>query len=539
MTTSPQFAGQRAVVALLNRASTTHRLSILDRLVSNTSSPFRLVAERSLRLSLPEDDDLLRSLLAHEISTQGEAETLVRWALKFTAATSFFIVLETKHAAQDSAVDVLLRDFAPSLWETYGQDEIYVSPDCATAEMQIELLFPHGLDSDATAAADSVHTLSLVSPAEHAPPMIPNASSSSAAESAFSHTSAASTSTTATSIRPQSRASVQSAFKARPIPTTVKSAPSIQLRLSKAAALRMGVQLPESPARLASRNASPNKDAAGVGISGVVKRPVAPPVSLKAPSIAPRLNKAAMARQGGSSAAAPAQIKSASRPASAAAGASRHAFPSTLSTSADAPPRKQVDFSNTPGHKRHSLIGKTTIASIAPPTIAPRQNRASMSRIQPQTLATASPRPTSGDAASAPPSSFKGASLVGRTGSSSTSTASVSTPQSASHRDRTPIDFTATPGHKRTSLSLSIPSLAAPSLAPRQNRASLARTQPPGAASPRRTEKSSAKTDFTAVAGHKRSSLSFSLSSLRAPSIEPRLNRAAGVRMGMGKGAGA
>ncbi|GAC95184.1 hypothetical protein PHSY_002759 [Pseudozyma hubeiensis SY62] len=530
MTTSPQFDSQRAVVALLNQASTVHRLSILDHLVDTKSSPFQLVAERSLCLSLPEDDDLLRSLLAHEISTQGEAETLVRWALKFTAATSFFIVLEMKHATQDSAVEVLLRDFAPNLWETYGQDEIYVSPDCATAEMQIELLFPHGLDSDTTAVTDSTHTLSLASPVEHAPPMVPNASSSSAAESAFSYTSAASTSTAATSVRPQSRASsAHPTFKARPIPTTVKSAPSIQPRLSKAAALRMGVQLPDSPARVASRNVSPTKDSASVGISGVVKRPVAPPVSLKAPSIAPRLNKAAMARQGGPSAAAP---ELAGRPASAAAGATRHAFPTTLSTSADAAPRKQVDFSNTPGHKRHSLIGKTTIASIAPPTIAPRQNRASMSRIQPQTLATASSRPTSRDAASAPPSSFKGASLARRS--------SVSTPQSAAHRDRAPVDFTATPGHKRTSLSLSIPSLAAPSLAPRQNRASLARTQQPsGTASPRLTEKSPAvkATDFTAVAGHKRSSLSFSLSSLRAPSIEPRLNRAAGVRMGMGKGA--
>ena len=72
---------------------------ILNDLASEASSPFEVVAERSLRFSLPEDDELLRSLLANEIETHGEAETLVKWALKFTSSTNFFCVLKFKSEA--------------------------------------------------------------------------------------------------------------------------------------------------------------------------------------------------------------------------------------------------------------------------------------------------------------------------------------------------------------------------------------------------------------------------------------------------------
>lgn len=581
MTSTPsQPDQQRVVVALLNRASTNHRLTILDRLVSDVASPFQLVAEHSLRLSLPQDDELLRSLLANEIDTYGEAETLVRWALKFTAANNFFLVLKLKHPSNEThhtnICQLFIADHAPALWEAYGQDEIYVSPDCATAEMQIQLLFPDGIDNSVLDVQGSP-TESSVALALQAPLMMHNMSSSSAGESAFSSTSVISTtSTTATttttttatpSLRPQSRASMNSStFKARPIPSTVKSKPLIQPRLSRAAALRMGVELPESPARSQqqSRNTSPSKVAAGgnVGISGVAKRPVAPPVSLKAPSIVPRLNKAAMARQGGGEAAV-----STGRPTSA-AGNSRLAFPSSTAAAGGvsdaARPRREVDFSNTPGHKRQSLVGRSSIASIAPPSIAPRQNRASMSRIQQQPgggfvpFTVSSPRSTS--AAAAPPSAYRGTALAGRTLSSAAaprhSTGAKAGGEIVEAKQRKPISFAHTPGHKRASLSLSIPSLAAPLVAPRQNRASLARTQPPSsnaialsshhsnnnaaaaAKSPAQTvagkENSPTKPDFASVPGHKRASLSFSLASLRAPSIAPRLNKAAGARIGLG-----
>ncbi|SPO26382.1 uncharacterized protein UTRI_03971 [Ustilago trichophora] len=559
----------RLVVALLNRASTNHRLTILNKLVSNTSTPFELVAERSLRLSLPEDDGLLRSFLAHEIETQGEAETLVRWALKFIATKNFFFVLQPKtgsDAPTESIHELFVSEYAPELWETYGEDEIYVSPDQATAETQIELLFPEcstdTIEADADVLAHQLEPFSISDV-----PQIVHAASSSEGGSGFSQASILSSGSTAAtsvpSIRSPSRASAQptnitggNAFKARAIPTTVKSKPSIEPRLSKAAALRMGVSL-DSPAR---RTASPSKpvNSANVGISGVAKRPVQQLASLKAPSIAPRLNKAAVARQGGpvggeaSALRRPASVAGNNRPSSVAS--SSKTFPSCSAPSSGVTPRarKEVDFSNTPGHKRLSLVG--SIASTAPPSIAPRQNRASMSRIQGTTTVASSPRAGPAGTARPPPSAFT--STAGRMRSSSLAGASQPAEDA---KPRKPIDFAQTPGHKRASLSLSIPSLAAPSLAPRQNRASLARTRPSlstassspaPSPSPRTLTKplpnvddATGKenrvqprppTDFATVPGHKRHSLSFTLASLKQPSIQPRLNKAAGARIGAG-----
>lgn len=465
---------------------------MLDRLVQDPSSPFELVSERALRLSLPEDDALLRSFLAHEIETDGESETLVKWALKFTASNNVFLVLRLKTlspAPTQNIFDLFSNSYAPSLREQFGEDEIYVSPNAATAQMQVELLFPDlNLHVDAVdevkAATRMSHTLS--------------ASEDSTASSQC--TTASTAATSAPSVRPPSRASNppsrgSSTFRARAVPASVSSKPSIEPRLSKAAALRMGVSL-DSPGQRRS-TASPTKpvQGAGVGISGVAKRPVQQPGSLKAPSIAPRLNKAAVARQGGSGGGV------VSRPQSAA------------SSSMDGVQRtrKEIDFSNTPGHKRLSMAGN--VASTAPPTIAPRQNRASMSRIQ--GVAVASPRA----AARAPPSAYN----QRRAGSLAPSK------DGQEGRERKEIDFAGTPGHKRASLSLSIPSLAAPSLAPRQKRASLARTQP-SATPPTENRQSPTKADFTSVPGHKRASLSLSIPSLAAPTMAPRQNRASLAR---------
>uniref|UniRef100_V5ESY2 Uncharacterized protein n=1 Tax=Kalmanozyma brasiliensis (strain GHG001) TaxID=1365824 RepID=V5ESY2_KALBG len=556
-TVSPP-AQQRLLVALLNRASTNYRLSILNQLVSDASSPFELTAERSLRISLPEDDGLLRSLLSNEIETHGEAETLVKWALKFTASTNFFCVLSLKSDSQEppasNMCEVFLKDHAPKLWESYGQDEIYFSPDQATAEMQVQLLFPDGESYNALTPLSTSSDLPRAASLFEAPLMTANASNSSQGESVFSQASA---STAATSIsphtRPQSRASLvnptpkanpgSGIFKARAIPSAVTSKPSIEPRLSKAAALRMGVQLPasqNSPAR--SRVASTSKDASNVGISGVTKRAAPPPVSLKAPSIAPRLNKVALARQ--DPRLSPATLSpppaKAHRPTqrqrkpvdfSSTPGHKRLSLAGTVASTA--PPtiaprlnkaalarqtgsvptataapsaHRPVDFSTTPGHKRLSLTTPRSIASIAPPAIAPRQNRASMSRLQTQ-------QPAQSARSTAPPSSF---------------------------RPARPTDFTSTPGHKRASLSLSIPSLAAPSVAPRPNRASLARTRPTASspdtatASGQKTTQTRAAPDFSGTPGHKRASLNLSLASLRAPAIAPRLNKAAGARIGLG-----
>ncbi|CCF51901.1 hypothetical protein NDA11_001362 [Ustilago hordei] len=530
----------RLLVALLNRASTTRRLTILDRL----SSSFEIVSERSLRLLLPGDDGLLRSLLAYEIETEGEAVTLVKWASKFTTTTNFFLVLQLNTDAPSADLfELVQKEHAPALRETYGTDEIYISPNRETAELQISLLFP---DLHSTNSVDAMASR-LESAALEAPLMTHAITSSEASASGFSTHSA---STARTSIHPQSRASnhapSHSTFRAGRIPSTVRSKPSIEPRLSKAAALRMGVEI-QSPARGTSSPAK-TADAGNVGISGVVKRPVGLPASLKAPSIAPRLNKAAVARQGGAPAG-----EGVGAVSTTSAGV-RKSLPSSTTASGSESGgrmRKQVDFSNTPGHKRLSLAG-SSVASIAPPSIAPRQNRASLSRISGSTPSSSTTTNSSGTRGG-PPSAYR-CNLVGR-GRATSLTCSFGEGQ----RERQPISFDQTPGHKRTSLSLSIPSLATPSMIPRQNKASLARTRPSlphttnnntslvspsSSAKPLRPiptsaerggesegEKENQTTDYAKVARHKRHSFNFSLASLKQPTIQPRLNKAASARM--------
>lgn len=291
-------------------------------------------------------------------------------------------------------------------------------------------------------------------------------------------------------------------FKARPIPASVAT-PKIQPRLSRAAALRMGVELPAVPVRKVAAAA----DQGPVGISGMPKADVAVPRSLAEPSIKPRANRASMARAG--------------------PGGMGASSASRTSSASPVRARKEVDFGNTPGHKRQSIGGASAIASLAKPTIAPRQNRASLARTggpAPASQRAVGPRPSSSSTSagsssspgkpSAPRQSFNLASLkpptiaprsnraaVARGGvvagdgsdevvrspspnkenrprsslamngrASVVATARPSSPVKAeTNRERRPVDFSATPGHKRASNSFSIAALAAPKIAPRSN----------------------------------------------------------------------
>ena len=89
--------------------------------------------------------------------------------------------------------------------------------------------------------------------------------------------------------RPTSAAAIAATptFRARPAPS---STPSITPRLSKTAALRMGLELPEK-----ERSARPSL-ANEASLPGIVRRPVTPPRSLAQPDITPRQTKASAAR---------------------------------------------------------------------------------------------------------------------------------------------------------------------------------------------------------------------------------------------------
>lgn len=89
--------------------------------------------------------------------------------------------------------------------------------------------------------------------------------------------------------RPASAGGSATAFRARPAPSNT---PSITPRLSKTAAMRLGLDIPEKDR--SSRPSTGGSDLAS--LAGIIRRPVTPPKSLARPEITPRQTKASAAR---------------------------------------------------------------------------------------------------------------------------------------------------------------------------------------------------------------------------------------------------
>lgn len=348
----------------------------------------------------------------------------------------------------------------------------------------------------------------------------------------------------------QSQPGQQKVFKARPVPASIV-APKVQPRLSRAAALRMGMELPAVPVRVTKASTEP-QNSGPLGISGLPKATVVLPKSLAAPSIKPRANRASLARTTGLS--------------NTSATQSQDHSPVRL--------RREVDFSSTPGHKRQGLKSEQkAVASLAKPTIAPRQNRASLARAagggsggtnvavpiagrsRPTGRTVSSPSKSVGVTASkklGEPGNLRGKDTVGDEN------------MDAVAPERKQVAFDNTPGHRRKGLagSFNLASLKAPSIAPRANRASLARSCHAGElmigdngvgagagrlavnaslrpASPQKGElvavgRECKPVDFTATPGHKRASSSVTIASLADPKIALRSNLAATRRLSVG-----
>lgn len=147
-------------------------------------------------------------------------------------------------------------------------------------------------------------------------------------------------------------------FRARPVPASLHQ-PSIQPRLSRAAMLRIGISLPPKSRSSTSRTSS--HLSSEVGISGLPRSPVPQPPSLAPPTVAVRMNKATSARVY-----------------HATGGEAGEAVPVPEPEPYQRSSRKEVDFSSTPGHKRASL--SVNVASLAEPSVLPKQTRASKAR---------------------------------------------------------------------------------------------------------------------------------------------------------------
>ena len=339
----------RTMAVLAGAAAQVHRLAIIRRI---QESGFAILEERMEEWRYPDDTDFLSEFLACEADER-------KWINRLTRGPIYVMVLERKSAAAmwndllgpetqgggDDSRDGLEADASRDLRTKYGTDLFYGSPP-AGAERQIAICFPE-LANDYVAADPFAPSDTVLVQAddilydEDGRAFDANngeeldLQEEIAVSVVDSHAQSASDGT-------------GKVFRARPVPASLRQA-SIQPRMSRAAALRMGIELPTVPRREPQKGTPP---AEPTGISGLVRQAVAQPRSLAQPTVMPRLNKVAAARLDQSAASTP---------------------PKLLPRE-----RKAVDFSNTPGHKRASSGVK--LASLQSPSIAPRGNKASAAR---------------------------------------------------------------------------------------------------------------------------------------------------------------
>lgn len=146
-------------------------------------------------------------------------------------------------------------------------------------------------------------------------------------------------------------------FKARPVPRTTL-VPDIAPRTTRAAALRAGV--PVESVKPAKPRVAPTKEELKqvfMDVPGHKRSSIIQVASTAPPTVAPRMTRAASLRINGGKAPEPARP----RP-----------RPTSSNGTSSAARANGTTFEGVPGHKRRETI---SVASVAPPTVAPRLNK--------------------------------------------------------------------------------------------------------------------------------------------------------------------
>ncbi|KAH8918922.1 hypothetical protein BT69DRAFT_1300594 [Atractiella rhizophila] len=277
-------------------------------------------------------------------------------------------------------------------------------------------------------------------------------------------------------------------FRARPLPATHLQ-PDIQPRMSRAAALRMGLELANEPKT--PRPSGPKEP--DLITPGVNQRPLRDdevPLSLAAPAIAPRQTRASALRNG----------EAVAKP--------------TRKRDPNAPKEKDLV---TPGVNKRPLAEHELPKSLKGPTFTPRPTKAALLR-------------QNGAGSPSPSANFRRSVTLPRRSSSEASGLN------------SPI-FDGIPGHKRRE-SVPVKSTAPPTITPRGTRSSSLRTgdsqdyfnsrsasKSPNPSTPSTTGVSG-RASFDGVPGHKRVE-KIEVKSTKAPTIAPRLTKAAALRTGV------
>ena len=251
-------------------------------------------------------------------------------------------VLERRRAVEvwhslmgDPDPEVARKDTPNSIRALYGisaaQNAVMGSPDPQTAEIQIQSLF---------ASSPPFPTTEL--------PDVGGHDNGVPAGTLLSNGAGGSEYATSSHADGSVNGAGKPGFKARALPAT-HAAPDIVPRMSKAAALRAGIQIEEK------KRAPPTKERLAetfANVPGHKRSETITVASTAAPTIAPRMTRAASLRLG-------IKPEDKKRP--------------SIASVADV----KATFDGVPGHKRRESI---QVASTRPPTVAPRLNKSAALR---------------------------------------------------------------------------------------------------------------------------------------------------------------
>ncbi|KAH6918135.1 hypothetical protein BKA70DRAFT_1366498 [Coprinopsis sp. MPI-PUGE-AT-0042] len=456
------------VVAIIKNHALHHRFEI-ERRIQEAS--FEIVKERQMEFDTETDPETLEEIFGEDAHSLAEGPVWV-YILERRRAVE---VWRTLMGPSDPETG---KEEAPnSLRALYGihagQNGLMGSPDNETAEVQIAALFassPPFPTTDLPPAGDDGLTTSALEALqqEHFHTDEGYAQSNGYAPSSVTNPSTVNRSAS------KLNANGRVPFRARPLPASL-SKPDIAPRMTKASALRAGKPIEKTTAAPRKPVSTERSAETFANVPGHKRSQTISVASTAAPTIAPRMTKAASLRLG------------------------KPVAPVVKRSATTDDVAKKPTFEGVPGHKRRETI---SVASIKPPTLAPRLNKSSELRTQKDQPA--------------PPTSFRGsAPTLARRASSS---GSLSVPKPPSR-----------PASQTSSRPSLAPSASAPTVRPAPRASSVAgtRPRPSSVAASRKTDEPSRNGDQAPAAPGKPRPRP---SSIGAPTIAPKMNKSAALR---------
>ncbi|KAF8500911.1 hypothetical protein F5888DRAFT_1793300 [Russula emetica] len=458
--TSPFVNAATRTVAIIKPHAVDHRFEIEHRI---TEAKFEILKERQMEFDMDTDPDALFELFGEDARSFAEGPVWV-YVLERRRA------IEVWNTIMGNADPQVARQVSPnSLRALYGinneHNAVMGSPDVDAAEIQIASLFvsspPYptsvlpddysttdglglGLGHPDALTAGSLRSLSSSLPSSYRPPRTTTTATTTTTNNHSPPGSSSLTNSNGTSQRTR--------FKAREIPPSHIS-PTIVPRTTRAADLRTGVTPPKIE-RNHSPRTPPSKEALKrmfANVPGHKRTDSIPVASTLAPSMPPRMTRAASLRIEGATPPKPFRPKPIITLAQAKAKAAEEERAKAALKEAQA-----RTFDGVPGHKRRESF---SVSSTKSPTVTPKQNRSALLR-------------ASKDAT--PPSSYQFRSPIGPSLSRSTSSLNGSFSRPASvqgdvNSPRRSLSRMSDVGGNRPA------SLQAPTMQPRQNRSAMLR----------------------------------------------------------------